>query len=74
MNDTRTTFRKGAIGAVCGLAGFIVGGFVARAAVRYFAGSPAWELPAIIIGALTLCVVAILVVAPSIRTRPPKVK
>jgi|GEM_PF-5754584 len=74
MNDTRITFRKVATGAACGLVGFVVGGFVARAAIRYFAGSPAWELPAMICGALALFVVAVLVVAPAIGARPPRVK
>lgn len=74
MNDTRTTFREVATGAACGLVGFGVGGFAARAAVRYFAGSPAWELPVVICGALTLFVVAVLVVAPAIVARSPKAK
>ena len=74
MNDTRITFRKVATGAACGLVGFGVGGFVARAAVRYFAGSPAWEFPAIVCGALALFIVAALVVAPAIGARSPKDK
>lgn len=69
MSDTRITFRKVATGAACGLVGCIVGGFLARAAVRYFAGSPAWELPAIICGALALFVVAVLVVAPALGAK-----
>jgi hypothetical protein len=69
MSNTRITFRKIATGAACGLVGFAVGGFVALAAVRYFAGSPAWELPAIICGALALFVVAVLVVAPAIGAK-----
>ena len=74
MSDTPITFRKVATGAACGLVGFIVGGFVARAAVQYFAGSPAWELPAIICGALALFVVAVLVVAPALGAKVPKHK
>jgi uncharacterized integral membrane protein len=69
MTDTRITLRKVATGAACGLVGVVIGGFVARAAVRYFAGSPAWELPAIICGALALFVVAVLVVAPAIGAK-----
>jgi uncharacterized integral membrane protein len=74
MSDTHITFRKVATGAVCGLAGVIVGGFVARAAVRYFAGSPVWELPAVIVGALALFVVGVLVVAPAIGAKASKHK
>ena len=74
MSDTHITLRKVATGAVCGLVGVIVGGFVARAAVRYFAGSPVWELPAIIIGSLALLIVGVLVVAPAIGARAPKRK
>jgi len=74
MSDTRITFRKVARGAACGLAGFVVGGLVARAAVRHFAGSPAWELPAIICGALALLVVAVLVVAPALGAKATKQK
>ena len=74
MSDTRITFRKVATGAACGLVGFVVGGFVARAAVRYFAGSPAWELPAIISGALALLIVAALVVAPALGAKATKHK
>lgn len=74
MADTRITFHKVATGAACGLVGFVVGGFVARAAVRYFTGSPAWELPAIICGALALFVVAVLVVAPAIEAKASKRK
>ena len=74
MPDTRITFRKIATGAACGLVSFVVGGFVARASVRYFAGSPAWELPAIICGALALLVVSVLVVAPALGAKATKHK
>ena len=74
MADTRITRRKVVIGAACGLAGFVIGGFVARVAVRHFAGSPAWELPAIFCGALALLVVAVLVVAPAIGAKACKRK
>jgi len=69
MSDTHITFRKVVTGAACGLVSFVVGGFVTRAAVRYFAGSPVWELPAVICGALALFVVAVLVVAPAIGAK-----
>ena len=74
MTDTHITLRKVVTGAACGLAGVAVGGFVARAAVRYFAGSPVWELPAIIVGALALLVVGVLVVAPAIGAKAAKRK
>lgn len=74
MPDTRITFRKIVTGAACGLVSFVVGGFVARTAVRYFAGSPAWELPAIICGALALLVVSVLVVAPALGAKATKHK
>ncbi len=70
MSDTRVTFRKVATGATCGLVSFVVGGFVAKVAIRYFfSGSPVWEIPAIVCGALVLLVVGILVVAPTIGAR-----
>jgi hypothetical protein len=72
MSDTHITFRKAVTGAVSGLAGFVVGGFVVKAAVHYFAGSPAWELPATFCGALTLFVVAILTIAPALRGKTAK--
>ncbi len=74
MNETRITLRKVATGTAFSLVGFIIGGLLVRAAARHFAGSPAWVLPAIICGALALFVVAALVVAPAIGSRPPKVK
>lgn len=69
MQDTRITLRKVATGAACGLIGFVVGGLLARAAVRYFAGSPVWEVPAIICGALAVFVVVVLLVAPAIGSK-----
>ena len=74
MSDTRINFRKTATGAACGLVGFVAGGWVARAAVRHFAGSPVWEIPAIICGALALTVVAVLIVAPSLEVKAAKRK
>lgn len=74
MNDTRVTLRKVVTFAACGLAGAVLGGLVARAAVRYFAASPVWEVPAIICGALALLVAAVLVVAPAIGAKAPKHK
>ena len=74
MNQTRVTFRRIVTFVACGLAGAVLGGFVAKAAIRYFAGSPVWELPAIICGSLALCVVAVLIVAPVIGAKAPKHK
>lgn len=72
MPDTRITFRKVATGAACGLLGFVSGGMVARAAVRHFAASPAWELPAAVCSALALLVVAVLIVAPALGAKAVK--
>ena len=74
MNDTHITFRKVVTFGACGVAGAVLGGFVARAAVRYVAGSPVWEMPAIIIGALALLVVSVLIVASAIAAKAPKHK
>lgn len=69
MSDTRITFRKVMIGAGTGLVGAAVGGFLAKIAIHEFAGSPAWELPAIFVGALTVFVVAALAVPTFVDER-----
>ncbi len=69
MNDTHITFRKVAIGASIGLMVAVVGGILVKVAISEFAGSPPWQLPAIIIGALAAPVIAVLIVPTIIEER-----
>lgn len=69
MTDIRVTSRRIVAYMACGLVGAVVGAIGADAAARYFAGSPAWELPAISVGAVALVVVGVLGMASASDVR-----
>ena len=72
MTDTQITFRKVITRAATGLIGAGVGGVFVKTAIFEFSGSPAWELPAIIIGALAAFVIAALLFPTLQRRRSAK--
>jgi hypothetical protein len=69
MTDVRLTLRRIIACVACGLVGAVAGGLGADAAARYFAGSPAWELPAISVGVLAVVVVGVLGMASASGVR-----
>ncbi|GFZ88385.1 hypothetical protein [Dyella caseinilytica] len=69
MNKPHITLRKIIVGAGSGLAGVIVGGALVRFAAPKFNGSAPWLLPAIVIGTLTVLVMAALIVPTILSER-----
>jgi hypothetical protein len=69
VNDTKITFRKVMIGAGTSVVGAVAGGIVVKIAIHEFAGSPVWEFPTVIVGALTVFVVVALVVPTFVDER-----
>jgi hypothetical protein len=69
MARTRITPRRLGYAIACALAMAVASQLAARAAVRYFADSPAWELPAICCGTLAVLIIGFLAAAPLVAAR-----
>jgi len=69
MNETRITIRKVALFSAVGLSSTLVGGALAKIAIRQFAGTPAWEMPAIVVGAIAALVVTAIVLPTFLEAR-----
>lgn len=69
MSVNRISLRQMALGAAASLAGGAAGALIATIAIDAFAGSPPWELPALIVGALAGGVVVVLLLPAFGRTR-----
>jgi hypothetical protein len=69
MTRTRITLRRLGYAIACALAMAVASQFAARAVVRYFADSPAWELPVICCGTLAVLIIGFLAAAPLVAAR-----
>ena len=69
MNDTHIPFRKILVNFVAGLVGAAGGDLLVKFAISQFAGSPTWELPGIVVGALAALVVTVLVALTFMQER-----
>lgn len=69
MNKSRITFRKILIWAAAGFGGALAGQALSTLLISEFAGSPAWELPAIVVGAIAAMTITFLVIPPFLHSR-----
>jgi hypothetical protein len=69
MTRNRITLRSLGYTIACALVVAVASQFAARATARYFAGSPAWELPVICCGTLAVLIIGFLAAAPLVAAR-----